>query len=112
MPRFDPPPYALTCKNPEVGHDWHRIPTEWVPNTAFASIAIRLKNQRCGECGLVVCRMMNIHGNRVSVYRQSTYPDGYKWAEGFEPTPAQLWDWYDEAEERGITRRRKLTAVA
>jgi len=92
---------TYNCRNPYIGHDWIKIPDEWVPDTGFPWV--KWANQRCGECGLTACRMISALGVRASAYKN--YPKDYKYNEGEAPDAIDFFDWWLETPERSSRRR-------
>lgn len=105
-----PPPWAKTCRNPFIGHDWDTIPDCWVPNTNWPFV--RFLNQRCTECGLVCARLVSANFNRHTVYDESTRPSDYRYTEIEMPDLFDFMDWAaDSSTERRAKRQRKLELV-
>ena len=105
------PPWAKQCRNPFVRHDWDWIPFEWEPDTSFQWV--RMFNERCTCCHVVVARMVAAQGQRHSMYRQSTYPEDYRYTEMEEPSAVEYADWYiEDREERHGKRRLQVVATA
>lgn len=105
------PPWAKTCRNPFIGHDWDTIPECFVPNTCFPWV--RLLNQRCTECGLVCARLVSATFVRHTIYDESSRPKDYRYTEVEMPNIFQFMDWAEEGSgERRVKRQRKLELVS
>lgn len=101
-----PPPWAKSCRNPYIRHQWDWIPIEYTPDTCFPWV--RIFNERCTECGLIAARMVSDTGVRHSLYKTSTYPKDYRYTELEAPTAIDYMDWRIEvAEERYAQRERR-----
>lgn len=107
-----PPPWAETCRNPYVGHDWICLGEEviYVPDTGLPYVDFF--NERCGECGLVVCRLIGPRDEGFSIYQSSSYPDDYRYTDLERPTRRQFMQWRMDNPDRLSKRRERLKLVS
>jgi hypothetical protein len=107
------PPWAKSCRNPYVKHDWEWVSDCWLPDTSIHHVD--WFNERCAECGLVVCRLIGPRDEAYSVYKSSTYPKDYKYGADEVPTRREFMRWrIEDGEERQKKRqqqRKKLALV-